>query len=209
MPNGNHWSIGALEVLDLRLLKLFSCRHITGPERRQNHPDGAKAGCVSTATSPHPQSSLSSLPFPFPLPLPSSTPLLLSSLLLLYPHSPSPPHLCYHVQEVCFSQFCPSPPPLPVPRLTPPSGLARTFGRAAFARPTPVARRALPIKPSLTARLASTSASQIGKIHQVIGAVVDGMFPSARWRPRDRPARKSFPRPQSIPTRAQFASMGV
>lgn len=56
------------------------------------------------------------------------------------------------------------------------SGLARTFGRAAFARPTPVARRALqPRFPSL-ARFASSEAIQAGKIHQVIGAVVDGML---------------------------------
>lgn len=56
------------------------------------------------------------------------------------------------------------------------SGLARTFGRAAFARPAPVARRALqPRFPSL-ARFASSEAIQAGKIHQVIGAVVDGML---------------------------------
>ncbi|KAF5861750.1 atp2, beta subunit of the F1 sector of mitochondrial F1F0 ATP synthase [Aspergillus alliaceus] len=58
------------------------------------------------------------------------------------------------------------------------SGLARTFGRAAFARPTPVARR-IPSKinglPSLT-RLASTETAAAGKIHQVIGAVVDVKF---------------------------------
>lgn len=59
------------------------------------------------------------------------------------------------------------------------SGLARTFGRAAFARPT-VARRAFePLRsnalPALSARFASTDANLVGKIHQVIGAVVDGM----------------------------------
>lgn len=60
------------------------------------------------------------------------------------------------------------------------SGLARTFGRAAFARPAaPVARAAFqPLRtnglPSL--RKYATEASQTGKIHQVIGAVVDGMF---------------------------------
>lgn len=57
------------------------------------------------------------------------------------------------------------------------SGLARTFGRAAFARPAPVARRAFQPKangfPSL-ARFASSEAASTGKIHQVIGAVVDG-----------------------------------
>ncbi|OJJ81714.1 F1F0 ATP synthase subunit beta [Aspergillus glaucus CBS 516.65] len=56
------------------------------------------------------------------------------------------------------------------------SGLARTFGRAAFARPAPVARRALqPRFPSL-ARFASSEATQAGKIYQVIGAVVDVKF---------------------------------
>lgn len=61
------------------------------------------------------------------------------------------------------------------------SGLARTLGRAAFARPaTPVARRAFQPRtaglPSL-ARFASSEANvSAGKIHQVIGAVVDGML---------------------------------
>ncbi|PKX97336.1 F1F0 ATP synthase subunit beta [Aspergillus novofumigatus IBT 16806] len=60
------------------------------------------------------------------------------------------------------------------------SGLARTFGRAAFARPSPVARRAIqPLRsnglPSL-ARFASSEAGSVGKIHQVIGAVVDVKF---------------------------------
>lgn len=68
------------------------------------------------------------------------------------------------------------------------SGLARTFGRAAFARPTPVARR-VPSKinafPSL-ARLASTEAGATGKVHQVIGAVVDGMFPAPDENPVTR-----------------------
>ncbi|KAJ5939795.1 ATP synthase subunit beta [Penicillium verhagenii] len=57
------------------------------------------------------------------------------------------------------------------------SGLARTFGRAAFARPTPVARalrsNALP---ALSARFASSETAQAGKVHQVIGAVVDVKF---------------------------------
>ncbi|KAJ5218610.1 ATP synthase subunit beta [Penicillium cinerascens] len=60
------------------------------------------------------------------------------------------------------------------------SGLARTFGRAAFARPTPVARAFQPLRsnalPALSARLASTDALQSGKVHQVIGAVVDVKF---------------------------------
>jgi F-type H+-transporting ATPase subunit beta len=63
------------------------------------------------------------------------------------------------------------------------SGLARTFGRAAFARPTPVARRAFePLRsnalPALNARYASTDSGLVGKIHQVIGAVVDVKFDS-------------------------------
>jgi F-type H+-transporting ATPase subunit beta len=65
-----------------------------------------------------------------------------------------------------------------------PSGLSRTFGRSVIGRPSttitssalrafePLRRSALP---ALTARFASTDASKIGKIHQVIGAVVDGM----------------------------------
>jgi hypothetical protein len=68
------------------------------------------------------------------------------------------------------------------------SGLARTFGRAAFARPTPIARR-VPSKinglPSL-ARFASSEAASVGKIHQVIGAVVDGMFPAPDKNPVTR-----------------------
>jgi hypothetical protein len=56
------------------------------------------------------------------------------------------------------------------------SGLARTFGRAAFARPTPVARLRATALPALSARFASSDVAQSGKIHQVIGAVVDGMW---------------------------------
>jgi hypothetical protein len=60
------------------------------------------------------------------------------------------------------------------------SGLARTFGRAAFARPTPVARAFKPLRanalPALSARFASSDVAQSGKIHQVIGAVVDGTW---------------------------------
>ncbi|KAJ5177592.1 uncharacterized protein N7500_000291 [Penicillium coprophilum] len=59
------------------------------------------------------------------------------------------------------------------------SGLARSFGRAAFARTTPVARAFQPIRsnalPAL-ARFASSDASLTGKVHQVIGAVVDVKF---------------------------------
>ncbi|KAJ5496473.1 ATP synthase subunit beta mitochondrial [Penicillium fimorum] len=59
------------------------------------------------------------------------------------------------------------------------SGLARSFGRAAFARTTPVARAFQPIRsnalPAL-ARFASSDAALTGKVHQVIGAVVDVKF---------------------------------
>lgn len=58
------------------------------------------------------------------------------------------------------------------------SGLARTLGNSAFPRSTAARRAFQPLKnnlaPALGARLASTSALD-GKIHQVIGAVVDGM----------------------------------
>ncbi|KAJ5243070.1 uncharacterized protein N7469_001397 [Penicillium citrinum] len=60
------------------------------------------------------------------------------------------------------------------------SGLARTFGRAAYARPTPVARAFQPLRssalPALSARFASSDVAQSGKVHQVIGAVVDVKF---------------------------------
>ncbi|KAJ5894205.1 hypothetical protein N7495_005896 [Penicillium taxi] len=58
------------------------------------------------------------------------------------------------------------------------SGLARTFGRATYARPTPVARAFQPLRsalPALSARYASSEV-QAGKVHQVIGAVVDVKF---------------------------------
>lgn len=64
------------------------------------------------------------------------------------------------------------------------SGLARTFGRAAFARPTPVARLRANALPALSARFASSDVGQSGKIHQVIGAVVDGT-----WFSLTRPGR--------------------
>ena len=59
------------------------------------------------------------------------------------------------------------------------SCFARSLQAASFARP--VTKRAFqPIKtnfaPSLSARFASTDSAKDGRIHQVIGAVVDGMF---------------------------------
>jgi F-type H+-transporting ATPase subunit beta len=58
------------------------------------------------------------------------------------------------------------------------SGLARSFGAAALRRPTSVQRTFRPITksfaPALSARFASSDSAKDGKIHQVIGAVVDG-----------------------------------
>lgn len=56
------------------------------------------------------------------------------------------------------------------------SGIARSLRASAFARPS-IARRAFqPIKTSLSPALGARFASDVreGKIHQVIGAVVDG-----------------------------------
>lgn len=62
--------------------------------------------------------------------------------------------------------------------LTSYSGLARSFLRpSAYIRPTAARRAFQPIKnnfaPAVNARFASTDVRE-GKIHQVIGAVVDG-----------------------------------
>lgn len=90
------------------------------------------------------------------------------------------------------------------------SGLARTFGRAAYARPTPLARRAFePLRsnalPALSARFASTDAGLVGKIHQVIGAVVDGTYTSLAFLGGlalgSRTVGKSFSAPNSIANR--------
>lgn len=60
------------------------------------------------------------------------------------------------------------------------SGIARTLGRQAFARPSVTRRAFEPIRkqglPILAQRWASTDSAKEGKIHQVIGAVVDGMW---------------------------------
>lgn len=57
------------------------------------------------------------------------------------------------------------------------SGVARTLRTSAFARRATPRQAFIPLKnnfaPALGARLASTSALD-GKVHQVIGAVVDG-----------------------------------
>lgn len=67
---------------------------------------------------------------------------------------------------------------MPPPLLTCFSGLARSFLRpSAYVRPTAARRAFQPIKsnlaPALGARFASGDARD-GKVHQVIGAVVDG-----------------------------------
>ena len=58
------------------------------------------------------------------------------------------------------------------------SGLARTLGRSAFARPQATRRAFEPLRknalPAIAARFASSDSAKNGKIHQVIGAVVDG-----------------------------------
>ncbi|MCJ1303263.1 atp2, beta subunit of the F1 sector of mitochondrial F1F0 ATP synthase, partial [Hypocenomyce scalaris] len=60
------------------------------------------------------------------------------------------------------------------------SGVARTLRSSAFARPTTVRRAFQPIKtnfaPALSARFASNDSVKDGKVHQVIGAVVDVKF---------------------------------
>jgi F-type H+-transporting ATPase subunit beta len=59
------------------------------------------------------------------------------------------------------------------------SGIARTLGKSAFARPAVTRRAFEPLRkqafPILSQRWASTDNTNVGKIHQVIGAVVDGM----------------------------------
>ena len=58
------------------------------------------------------------------------------------------------------------------------SCFARSLQTAAFARPLAAKRAFQPIKtnfaPILSARFASTDSTKDGRIHQVIGAVVDG-----------------------------------
>lgn len=57
------------------------------------------------------------------------------------------------------------------------SGLARTIRASALARPTAARRAFQPIRSNLAPALGARFASGVGdgKIHQVIGAVVDGM----------------------------------
>ena len=57
------------------------------------------------------------------------------------------------------------------------SGLARTLRASALARPTAARRAFQPIRNNLGPALGARFASGVGdgKIHQVIGAVVDGM----------------------------------
>ena len=57
------------------------------------------------------------------------------------------------------------------------SGLARTLRSYGLARPTATRRAFQPIRNNLAPALAARFASSVGegKVHQVIGAVVDGM----------------------------------
>ena len=59
------------------------------------------------------------------------------------------------------------------------SGLARSLRASALARPTVVRRAFRPVQKNLAPALGARFASGVGdgKIHQVIGAVVDGMQP--------------------------------
>ncbi|KAL2010794.1 hypothetical protein VTN00DRAFT_3512 [Thermoascus crustaceus] len=121
-------------------------------DRRQNRPGKAKPLGRSVSTSRPLQVNL----FPFFLSLLSPAPSTIS---------PTPLHLSSLFDTVTMFK----------------SGLARTFGRAAFARPASVGRRAFePLRvnalPALSARFASSEAGRTGKIHQVIGAVVDVKF---------------------------------
>ena len=99
----------------------------------------------------------------------------------LYPFISNPLAICKHAQEVSplllfsllsllkllaswLTIFC--------------SGIARSLGRSAFARPSFTRRAFEPLRkqagPALAQRWASTDSAKDGKIHQVIGAVVDG-----------------------------------
>jgi len=57
------------------------------------------------------------------------------------------------------------------------SGLARTFRSSGLSRPTAARRAFQPIKNTFSPAFGARFASDVrdGKIHQVIGAVVDGM----------------------------------
>lgn len=59
------------------------------------------------------------------------------------------------------------------------SGLARTLRTSAFRQPLAARHAFRPVKqnlaPAFASRFASTETTKTGKVHQVIGAVVDGM----------------------------------
>lgn len=65
------------------------------------------------------------------------------------------------------------------------SGLARSLRASTFRQPTTCRRALQPIKknfgPAFSARFASSGLVQNGKIHQVIGAVVDGTHKILPW----------------------------
>lgn len=139
-------------------------------DHRQNRPGKAKGAqfpCKEHQPLLPPSSLFSLPPNPHPLSLP--------------PRSSTPPSCSrgmsniFHLTLISLVFFRSR---TPLTLLS--SGLARTFGRAAFARPTPVARAFQPLRsnalPALSARFASSDAAQSGKIHQVIGAVVDGTW---------------------------------
>ncbi|KAJ9644261.1 atp2, beta subunit of the F1 sector of mitochondrial F1F0 ATP synthase [Knufia peltigerae] len=67
------------------------------------------------------------------------------------------------------------------------SGIARSLGKSAFARPSFTRRAFEPLRrqgvPSIAQRWASTETAGDGKIHQVIGAVVDVKFDGERLPP--------------------------
>ena len=165
-------------------------------DHRQNRPGKAKGAqfpCESTNLFPF-------LFFPL-FPPPKPTPFPLNT-----PRSSTPPSCSRGMftssdrLNLSISRFFLDPFPLTLS-----SGLARTFGRAAFARPTPVARAFQPLRsnalPALSARFASSEAGQAGKVHQVIGAVVDGTC-STPWRMGDI-AKIFFLGPNPSPTPSQ------
>jgi F-type H+-transporting ATPase subunit beta len=67
------------------------------------------------------------------------------------------------------------------------SGIARSLGKSAFARPSITRRAFEPLRkqvgPAFAQRWASTDSAKDGKIHQVIGAVVDVKFDTEQLPP--------------------------
>lgn len=93
-------------------------------------------------------------------------------------HSSHRSRHCQNVQEVGDS-ICTAPGRLRIADVSALySGIARSVRASAFRQPLTARRAFQPIKknfaPALSARFASTDSGLTGKIHQVIGAVVDG-----------------------------------